>query len=96
MSTEKNEYNPCVRFYAEKSEADNCICIGCHNIGQVMKLSLPETLYRKPKYNKPETLYSTYWFCKDCMRKLLYTISDAERRAEKEETPHGTSCGHRA
>ena len=84
-SVGKFEYNPCVKFYAEKSKNNNCFCTGCHNTGRVIKLSLPETLYREPKYDKLVTLYSTYWFCKDCLRKLLYTISDAERRAEKED-----------
>ena len=84
-SVGKFEYNPCVKFYAEKSKDNNCLCTGCHNTGRVIKLSLPETLYREPKYDKLVTLYSTYWFCKDCLRKLLYTISDAERRVERED-----------
>ena len=41
---ERVEWKP-VRFRAEMSTADNCVCNACHNVGKVVKLTIPETKY---------------------------------------------------
>lgn len=41
---ERVEWKP-VRFRAEMSTADNCVCNACHNVGKVVKLTIPETRY---------------------------------------------------
>jgi hypothetical protein len=60
-----------VEFRSKVSTADNCICNACHNVGKVVKLELPETLYRKGVL---KTEYNEYWICLNCREKLIQVL----------------------
>ena len=61
-----------VRFKSVLSTADNCICNACHGSGQVMQLSLPETLYFDGKHLT--TKHTPYWVCRSCRDNLVKAL----------------------
>ena len=61
-----------VEFKTSMSKASNCICNACHGSGQVLSLSLPETLYFDRKHLTTE--YSPYWVCRSCRDKLVKAL----------------------
>lgn len=61
-----------VRFPAEVSTANNCMCDACHNVGKVIKLELPETKYHDGK--RLSTEYTNYWLCFNCREKLTNAL----------------------
>ena len=65
-----------VKFTAKISKADNCCCDGCFRLGKVMKIIMPETKH----FNRKElsTIYSSYWFCDNCLSLLKNAIENAE------------------
>ena len=70
-----------VKFPAKMSTCDNCVCSACHNVGEVIKLKIPETKYFDGK--KLTTRYGELWLCMDCRKKLIRALkidgaSDAE------------------
>lgn len=60
-----------VSFPAKISCADYCICNACHHLGRVVKLKLPETLYRNGRLT---TEYEAYWICLNCREKLMNAL----------------------
>lgn len=60
-----------VEFRAKVSAASNCVCAACHNVGRVVKLELPRTLYRKGIL---QTEYSEYWLCLNCRESLVQAL----------------------
>lgn len=69
---ERVEWKP-VRFRAEMSTADNCICNACHNVGKVVKLTIPETKYFDGK--NLTTQYSELWLCMKCRESLIQLLT---------------------
>ena len=61
-----------VNFPAEISAGNNCVCNACHHLGRVVKLKLPETLYRDGKSLTTE--YADYWLCLNCREKLVHAL----------------------
>lgn len=61
-----------VKFHSEISDASNCICDACHNVGRVIKLELPETKYHNGK--RLSTKYTSYWLCFNCREKLTEAL----------------------
>ena len=63
-----------VKFTAKMSAYDNCVCNACHNLGKVVKLTIPNTLYFDGK--KLTTKYHEYWLCMDCRKKLMRALEE--------------------
>lgn len=63
-----------IRFRAIKSISNHCTCTCCHNVGKVVKLSIPETKYFDGQ--KLSTMYNEIWFCADCIKKLNKVIKN--------------------
>ena len=61
-----------VKFPCDISNADNCICSACHNVGGVAKLQMPNTLFNGKGILKTE--YSEYWLCFNCREKLMHSL----------------------
>lgn len=61
-----------VKFTSNLSTADNCICNACHNIGKVIKLEVPETVYNNG--GKLKTKYRPFWLCRRCRDKLVEAL----------------------
>ena len=62
---------------AMMTEASNCTCTACHNVGRAVKLGLPRTLYRDGIL---QTEYREYWLCLSCRKALVQALvwPDAE------------------
>ena len=61
-----------VKFTAKMSTYDNCVCDACHNVGEVIKLKMPETKYFNGK--NLTTRYTEFWLCMDCRKKLIRAL----------------------
>jgi hypothetical protein len=61
-----------IKFPAEVSTADHCLCNACHNVGRVIKLELPETAYNTE--GKLRTKYRPFWLCFNCREKLMSAL----------------------
>ena len=61
-----------VKFTAKMSTCDNCVCNACHNVGEVIKLKMPETKYFDGK--NLTTRYTEFWLCMDCRKKLIRAL----------------------
>lgn len=79
-------YLPDVEFRGHISDTDNCVCSGCHKMGVVLKLTVPETGYHDGK--RLSTKYHEYWICDDCIEKLArcYGAVAKEAGGKKEST----------
>lgn len=66
-----------VEFRAKVTETSTCTCAACHNVGRVVKLELPRTLYREGIL---QTEYREYWLCLNCREALVQALvwPDAE------------------
>lgn len=62
-----------VNFPCEVSGATNCLCSACHNLGRVVKLELPKTLYHQ-RGKGLSTRYTSYWLCFNCREKLMQSL----------------------
>ena len=62
-----------VRFTSVLSNADNCVCSACHNVGKVTKLTIPETKYFDGR--KLTTHYFGFWLCMDCRERLIRALT---------------------
>ena len=69
---ERVEWKP-ARFRAETSTADTCVCNACHNVGNVVKLTIPETKYFDRK--NLTTRYSEFWLCMNCRESLIQSLT---------------------
>ena len=70
-----------VKFSSEISNASNCMCDACHNLGKVIKLELPVTKYHDGK--RLTTEYSNYWLCFNCREKLTNALIWGEEDENK-------------
>lgn len=70
-----------VEFRAKVPETSTCTCAACHNVGRVVKLELPRTLYREGIL---QTEYSEYWLCLNCREAMVQALvwPDAEEWQE--------------
>ncbi len=53
-----------------------CECDACRNIGEVIKLRLPSTMYHDR--NTLSTRYYNYWLCSKCKDGLLLALSGGQ------------------
>lgn len=63
-----------VEFNTALGAYDNHICTACHNVGRVLKLKLPATLFYDGK--RLATKYYEYWLCSECREKLLHALQE--------------------
>ena len=68
MNKANVNYLPDVEFRGHISDANNCVCSGCHKMDFVFKLTVPETGYHDGEHLS--TKYREYWMCDDCVTKL--------------------------
>lgn len=74
---------PDVRFTAERSAFDNCLCTACHGDNYVTKIEYPVTLYHDG--GNLTTKYKTLWLCDECLRKMLTAIRESRRDPEADK-----------
>lgn len=60
------------KFVSVPSDSNACVCHGCHRIGRVLKIALPQTRY----YDgiNLETHYTKYCLCESCAEKLVFVL----------------------
>ena len=71
------EYMEGVEFSAQWSKYDNCLCNGCFRTGKALKITIPDTKYRKESGYKLGTKNTSLWLCNDCLDKLYYALDHA-------------------
>ena len=65
-----------VEFRAKPSGSNYCICDACHQVGEVLKLTLPETYYQNGE--DLITTHRAYWLCSVCEEKLMSALTPLE------------------
>jgi hypothetical protein len=65
-----------VKFISKMSKYENCSCTACHDVGRVMKVSLPTTLFHDGR--NLSTKYKEYWLCCSCRSKLSNALDYPE------------------
>lgn len=69
-----------VEFKSKLSNYTNCVCNGCHGLGEVIRLELPNTYYRVDGILK--TTYDNYWLCRECRDKLVKALEWGEENGK--------------
>ena len=60
-------------FRSKMSTVDNFVCDACHNAGQVIELTIPETKYFDGR--KLTTRYFEFWLSMDCRERLIRALT---------------------
>ncbi len=81
MNEANVNYLPDVEFRGQLSDAGNCVCSGCHKMGFVLKLTVPDTGYRDGEHLS--TKYHEYWICDDCIEKLARCFGAVAKKARE-------------
>lgn len=65
-----------VTFNSKTSKGKGNVCDACHDIGKVIKLTLPKTKYFD--HRNLITIYREYWLCAPCRTKLVHALDYPE------------------
>lgn len=84
MNEANVNYLPNVEFRGQLSDENNCVCSGCHKMGFVLKLTVPDTGYHDGE--RLSTKYRGYWICDDCVEKLAQCFGAVTKEAEKKRS----------
>ena len=87
MNEANVNYLPNVEFRGQLSDADNCVCSGCHKTDFVLKLTVPETKYHDGK--RLSTKYHEYWMCDDCVTKLAQCFCTEVEKVRQRRALYG-------
>lgn len=63
--------------FKSKTRFRACRCDACRNIGEIIMLQLPCTMYHDRK--TLSTRYYNYWLCPACRNKLTYALGYSEK-----------------